>query len=163
MEAYLKLFWMTNASYCMSTSFIKLSLLFQYLRIFSSGPLRLLCQGLIVFIALWGLSYTVIAWVPCWPVPRFWDIFVAGKCWGYGGANAEDFVATFESHSGMNMALDVIVFLIPVPLYFRRETAERTKRGLLVLLFMGSVYVLPLYLIPFSPIFHPAVAVFHHL
>jgi hypothetical protein len=128
----------------MSTTFIKLSLLLQYLRVFEAGPQRWFVIGVLVFTALWGFSYSFIAWVPCVPIARFWNpLYVSGTCWGYGGESASDFIATFESHSGLNMILDCIVLSIPIPLYFKESTAAKAKKGLLVLIFMGSVYATP--------------------
>jgi Na+(H+)/acetate symporter ActP len=124
----------------MSTTLIKISLLFQYLRVFKEGPMRSLCLGVIAFVCLWGFAYSFIAWVPCVPLARFWNpLGHAGKCWGYGAGTPHEFVSTFESHAGVNMVLDVLCFSIPIPLYFKRGTANRTRIGLLVLLFMGSV------------------------
>lgn len=60
-------------------------------------------------------------------------------CYGYGSLNAETFFATYSSASLINMILDIIILLIPVPLYFRKCTEPRTKMGLLGLLVMGGL------------------------
>lgn len=66
------MFWLyiTNAAYHTTTAFIKVSLLFQYLRIFRNGIRRTICIMLFATICVWGMVYSFISWVPCFPVGR---------------------------------------------------------------------------------------------
>lgn len=128
----------------MSTAFIKISLLFQYLRIFDQPCfLRRLCIFLIVFIGLWSLAYSFLGWVPCYPVRAYWDWSVPAARWAYGSLQPEIFSATYESHSSVNVVLDILVLAIPVPLYFRRDVPLKSRLGLGVLLIIGIAYVTP--------------------
>ncbi|KAF6799461.1 hypothetical protein CSOJ01_12488 [Colletotrichum sojae] len=137
-QNYLRTFYIANALYQMSTAFIKISLLFQYLRIFDQPCfLRRLCIGLIVFVSLWGLTYSILAWVPCWPIRAYWDWSVVAERWAYGSLNSEVFSATYESHSSVNVFLDLVVLAIPVPLYFRPNAPLKSRLGLLALLGIG--------------------------
>jgi hypothetical protein len=121
----------------MSTAFIKLSLLFQYLRIIKGGILRQLTIGLIVFVSLWGLAYSIISWIPCYPVEATWNWTVQATCWGYSSPTLGAFLATYESHMAVTMVLDIIVFTIPIPLYFRKDLPENGRAGLIGLLCMA--------------------------
>ncbi|KAK3381757.1 hypothetical protein B0H63DRAFT_476569 [Podospora didyma] len=143
MQGYLFRFYIGNATYAMSTSLIKISLLFQYLRVIEKGTwLRKLCVGSIVVIFLWGLAYSFMAWVPCIPINSFWDFSVPHQqCFGYGSLTALEFNATYESHTATNMLFDLLVFCIPIPLYFKSETAFKTKMSLLALFTMGGLVV----------------------
>ncbi len=123
----------------MSTTFIKLSLLFQYLRVFEGRRTRATCIVLIVLVSLWGLSYSIIAWVPCNPVHAFWDFTVDAVCWGYDSPDPVVFAATYNSHTALNMAFDIAVFLTPVPLYFKKNTPVNTRMALMALLVMGAM------------------------
>ncbi|KAK9775531.1 hypothetical protein AB5N19_08694 [Seiridium cardinale] len=138
-ETYLKLFYVANATYSMSTALVKLALLFQYLRIYRENPLRIFCIIVAIFTALWGIAYTFMALFPCFPPRGYWTLEATATCYGYGAATADSFYATYASASAINMVLDVVILAIPIPLYFRKGTTSRTKMGLLGLLFMGGL------------------------
>jgi hypothetical protein len=126
----------------MSTAFIKISLLLQYLRIFERQSFsHHLCVGVGVFTALWGLAYSILGWVPCVPVYMFWQRTpqTTQTCFAFGSLNPDQFAGTFISHSAINMALDLVVLAIPMPLYFRTGTSRRTRLALLGLLALGGV------------------------
>lgn len=92
-------FYIANGTYSVSTALIKLSLLFQYLRIFDSGPVRKLCIWLIVIISCWGAAFSFMAWLPCFPVRAYWDWSLAGaRCYAYG-LFASHHIATGYSQS----------------------------------------------------------------
>ncbi|ORY62362.1 uncharacterized protein BCR38DRAFT_238396 [Pseudomassariella vexata] len=134
---FMKLFWISDACFNTSNTFIKLSVLFQYLRIFNRGRMRKLSVCLIVFVSLWGLTFAFMSWVPCFPIENYWK--GQKHCYALGSRNHTEFYGTILAANGSNMALDLIILAVSVPLYFRRETAQKTKRGLLSLLFMGLV------------------------
>ncbi|GKT45251.1 uncharacterized protein ColSpa_05432 [Colletotrichum spaethianum] len=137
-QGYLRTFYVSNASYQMSTAFIKISLLFQYLRIFDQPSFtRRLCIYTIIFVCVWATTYGFLAWVPCVPVKAYWDWSIPASRWAYGSLNAEIFSATYESHSAVNIALDLLVLGIPVPLYFKQDAPLKSKLGLLALLGIG--------------------------
>jgi len=128
--------------YIMSSTFIKLSLLFQYLRIFGRGTtIRKYTVALIAIIAMWGFTYSFMAIFPCFPIRDYWDTKTTSgsKCYLFGARRPETQVASFESHTASNMAFDILVLTLPVPLYFEKETPKKAKRGLLALLFMGCL------------------------
>ncbi|KAI3553261.1 hypothetical protein CABS01_10236 [Colletotrichum abscissum] len=137
-QNYLRTFYVANASYQMSTAFIKISLLFQYLRIFDRPSfLRSLCIYLIIFVSLWATAYSFLGWVPCVPVAAYWNWTIPATRWAYGSLNSDIFSGTYESHSSVNFALDVLVLAIPVPLYFRPQQSLKSKLRLLALLVIG--------------------------
>ncbi|KAK3988763.1 hypothetical protein QBC44DRAFT_397737 [Cladorrhinum sp. PSN332] len=142
---FLKTLYVVNASYCTSTALIKISLLLQYMRLYPRGTLlHWTCRYLLILIAAWGLAYSAIAWVPCSPVRDYWlisfdtDTSVV-KCYGYGSQNVAIFKATYESHAAINMLFDILVMLLPIPLYFNKDAPVQTKRGLVGIVVMGSL------------------------
>lgn len=141
-SGFLKTFYVGNATYITSTALIKEALLLQYLRIYDRGVLvhRFLI-GLIIFTALWGFAYSFLAWVPCFPVRDMWNLELqqsgGAYCYGYGSQYAGPFIATFQSHAAVNMALDTIVLLIPIPLFCKDGTTTGTRMRLVGLLSMG--------------------------
>ncbi|KAF2707096.1 hypothetical protein K504DRAFT_436333 [Pleomassaria siparia CBS 279.74] len=117
MVKYQMLFYVENAMYITEGGFIKVSLLFQYLRIFKAGVMRYVCLTLLVVISLWAVSYSAIAWVPCMPIREYWERYGSSKCWGLGFNDEDSFVRTIESHSALNMVFDALVFMIPLVLF----------------------------------------------
>ncbi|KAI2619874.1 hypothetical protein GGS26DRAFT_322908 [Hypomontagnella submonticulosa] len=141
-KGFLQTFYIGNAAYVTSTALIKEALLLQYLRVFDRGIFvyRLLI-GMIIFTALWGFAYSFLAWVPCLPVSDMWNEGGGQNCYGYGSRYATPFVATFQSHAAINMALDSIVLIIPLPLFFKDGTTTCTRMRLVGLISMG-IFVL---------------------
>lgn len=133
-------FYIANATYLMSTTFIKLALLLQYLRVFDRGTFHYRFSfGMAVFVALWGLSYSIIAWFPCSPVSAYWSLDPEANCWGFASQNPTTFHITFETHSALNMVLDLIILSIPVGLYFESGIQKKTIWGLSGMLFLGAM------------------------
>jgi len=83
-----------------------------------------------------------MAWFPCFPVHLFWDDIGSASCYGFGGHVPSQLMGFFESHTAINVVLDLLVFAIPVPLYFEKGTSTKTKMGLLGLLTLGFLYVM---------------------
>ncbi|OTA99600.1 hypothetical protein M426DRAFT_324995 [Hypoxylon sp. CI-4A] len=138
-QSYLKVFYIINASYNMSATFIKLSLLFQYLRLYRSGKMRIICMVMVGLVASWGAAYSFLAWFPCFPVGAYWNLEMKATRYAFGSEYAAELFRTYASHTAVNTALDMIVFAIPVPLYFQRETGKRTKLGLVGVVIMGAI------------------------
>ncbi|KAI0136474.1 hypothetical protein BJ170DRAFT_13574 [Xylariales sp. AK1849] len=143
MENFMATFYVMNAAYNTATTFIKLALLFQYLRVYGRGHIMYkVTLFMIIFVGLWGFSYSFIAWVPCVPVRSFWEAPPDARCWGYGSSIPSQFTATFESHTTFNMILDLIILTIPLPLLFKEGTAFKQRLRILALLFIGSIVIM---------------------
>ena len=132
---------MANAAYVSSTALIKLSLLFQYLRLYVKGtPLYRMVIVLLLIVSCWGLAFSFIAWVPCFPVDLFWNAILGqtnGTCYGF--ANTID-RTTYVMHTASNMLFDVLIFAIPMTLPFDKSTPFKQRLGMGVLLFLGVLY-----------------------
>lgn len=137
---YLKLFYVLNINLNLSATFIKLSLLCQFLRLFDKGTwaYRASLVGL-VFVTLWGLTFVILSLVPCTVISDAWNIFAANpRCWGYASQNPDLFTATLVSHNLINTIFDIYITAIPFQLYFQPDVTSRTRLGLMVLLLMGA-------------------------
>ncbi|KAF3015851.1 hypothetical protein E8E14_006838 [Neopestalotiopsis sp. 37M] len=144
MSSYLKLFYIGNGTYIMSTTLIKISLLLQYLRVFKDQKLRYACYVLLTVTTLWGVAFTILAWMPCVPANDFWSVLVPDSeknCFGYGSLTRGPFVETFTGHAGFNMGLDVLILLLPMYLYFNTDGMAVNRVGLAGLLAGGCLVV----------------------
>ncbi len=133
----MKTFYVANASFIGAVTFIKLSLLFQYLRIYERGsPIHRFCVWLIVVISVWGIVFSFMAWVPCFPVHGYWDQTADSRCYGFGESMSR---LTFIVHTSLNMLFDLLVLAIPVPLYFDKHAPFKQRLGMLFLLLLGCL------------------------
>lgn len=137
-------FYVANGIYPMSTTFIKLALLFQYLRCFDQNSLRLrrLTIIVIVIVSLWGSAFTFVAWFPCVPVRAFWDMTIPSNGaarWGYCSHHTTTYIATYVGHATSNMLLDLLVFALPMPLCLRPGVEQRTRKALIGLFLLGAM------------------------
>ena len=125
----------------MATAFIKISLLFQYLRFYNTpGTMRWICISTLVFLGLFATAFSFIAWFPCFPVETYWnasELETASSCYGFGSHDVGEVYSTFKAHTVMNMTLDLIVLAIPAVLWWHKDATAQTRKGLLALLAMG--------------------------
>ncbi|KAK6843457.1 hypothetical protein PG987_004317 [Apiospora arundinis] len=88
-----------------------------------------------------GIVYSFISWFPCFPVNHVWELKPDAKCYGYGSSRPSEFSATYESHTAINMILDVIVLIIPMPLLFKEGTGFAQRLRITALLCMGTIVI----------------------
>ncbi|KAF2463101.1 uncharacterized protein BDR25DRAFT_298639 [Lindgomyces ingoldianus] len=141
LEEYFKWVWSSNVTYTSSTTFIKLAILFQYLRLFDmqSTIARRLSKCMIVFISCWGITFFCLALFSCIPIKKNWDFRIPGKCVAWGSKDGDVLFASFAAHSASNMLLDILCLILPVPFLKSLRMKGRTRMGLWGLFTMGSI------------------------
>lgn len=117
--------------------------------------LRRTCWVVLVVTMIWGITFIVIAAVPCVPVSAFWNRG-SGTCYGYGSINTPSLQGIYTTHNATNVLLDLIILAIPVPLYFDKSTPWKMRMGIGCLLMLGVAYVafLYIYLLRFAYVAH---------
>jgi hypothetical protein len=60
-------------------------------------------------------------------------------CYGHGSHVMKIFVGTYISHSAINMVLDILVMIIPLPLVFQDGSSTAARVRVAGMLFMGSM------------------------
>ncbi|KAJ4386469.1 hypothetical protein N0V93_009365 [Gnomoniopsis smithogilvyi] len=152
MSNFVEMFWWANACYNMSMAAIKLSILFQYLRLLSDHAgsdktqpkiLRIAVIVLIVLTSIWGLVYSVLAWVPSWPISADWTFTNSTATrYGYGTDDKGVFATTFLVHGASNMALDIAVFSVPLFSRSMWATAGRQRQSRVALICLYGLGIL---------------------
>ncbi|KAH9905258.1 hypothetical protein F4778DRAFT_698996 [Xylariomycetidae sp. FL2044] len=137
-ESYFKSFYLIWASYVSSTALIKISLLFQYLRVFETRKLRILCIVLLVTTALWGMAFSFLAWVPCIPLTSYFSFNSSANCYGFGSMRVNEFYHTYVAQGTTNTVLDALILAIPIPYYIKSNAPRRTKIGCAALFAIGA-------------------------
>jgi hypothetical protein len=88
-----------------------------------------------------GIVFGVCSWIACLPVPAFWDDSIPNKCWGFASRDKVEFMSIMVTQVVITAALDLIVFMIPAPLFFKRDATRATRLSLLCLFILGLSYV----------------------
>lgn len=136
---FLRHFYIGSLTYPVALTTIKLALLFQYLRMFSLGSRRrLVTKYLIVFTFIWGLFFCIPTWVPCVPISAMWDLTQRGaKCWGFASPHLHQMLGFYITQSVSTTLIDLIIFLLPIQMFFQRQTQQKTRLALLGLFCLG--------------------------
>jgi hypothetical protein len=139
----------TNVTYCASATFIKLAILFQYLRLFAEAAscttstqyriARRTALALIALSTVWGLGFTLLAIFPCSPIEKYWNIDIPGKCIGWGSKEPHMFFSMFAAHTASNMFIDFLILLMPLPFLGMLRLAGKSKVGLITLFILGCM------------------------
>ncbi|KAG9193102.1 hypothetical protein G6011_03137 [Alternaria panax] len=134
--------YITNAAYHTTTAFIKISLLLQYLRLFREGFRRTVCIVMLALVVTWGLTFSFMAWVPCFPVSGFWDRTNGAKCYGFGYRTVNDAKFSVLAFAATNMLFDIAIFLVPLTEYLRTDLRRKQILAMTGLFTLGSIVVL---------------------
>jgi hypothetical protein len=130
-----------NGAYTTASVCIKLSLLFQYLRLFRDGYRRKVTFVLLALVMLWGGVFIFMAWFPCFPVSSFWNrtMMPPAKCYGFGYDTVKEAKTTLFAFAGSNTSLDVVILLVPLTEYFRPGLKRKQIYAMTGLFALGSM------------------------
>lgn len=113
----------------------KVSLLLLYLQLFPDRSVKLKTHVLLIFTVVYFLLFTFLAIFQCSPVQhawRFWDQERPGKCININ--------AIVWSMAGLNIAIDIAVFILPLPELRKLSLPFRKKIYLLLIFGLGFLY-----------------------
>ncbi|KAL4821381.1 hypothetical protein BDW67DRAFT_48461 [Aspergillus spinulosporus] len=138
LKLQLKSLWAAIPMYNASLLFTKISLLLQYLRIFPSYKFRIVCyivMGIVIAYSTWAI---VSGFVNCVPVARFWDRELPGHCLS--------FEALWFFNASMNIATDLTLLILPMPLITQLQLPKRQKLALMGVFALGGLVVITSFL-----------------
>lgn len=124
-----KLVVINNDLWALAVTVTKASILAQYLRVFSSRIVRLLCYVLFFLLVptvLWDIFAGTFL---CRPMAKLWDPSIPGAC-----MNAHDY---WLSAAGMNIGLDFLVLLLPLPAITSLHLPRRQKICIIGVFLLG--------------------------
>lgn len=114
--------------------FTKLSLLTFYLHLSPQQWWRIAVWISLVFVGLYTVVITTMLFVHCNPPRKAFDIYAEGSCINVGIL----FIAT----AAFNIATDVLLFVLPIPMIVRLRMGVFQKVGAIVVFAIGSVTVM---------------------
>ncbi|KAJ5087816.1 Satratoxin biosynthesis SC1 cluster protein [Penicillium angulare] len=120
----LKLLVAMQVFYASTLTLIKTSICLFYLRIFSTVKrFQIICWTVIGFIVCWGIMVILTAFLLCHPLAFNWDQSIpGGKC-----ANEP---AAFIAVGVLDLATDVCVFALPIPMIWNLHAPMATRAAL---------------------------------
>ncbi|KAJ5697772.1 hypothetical protein N7488_011456 [Penicillium malachiteum] len=130
----LKCLWAAIPIYNASLGCTKFSILFQYLRIFPARWFRNACYIMMAIVATYSTWAVISGFLNCVPVSRFWDRTVSGYCLNF------DVVWFFNA--SMNIATDVTLLLLPMPLLSQLHLPRLQKIALMCVFAIGILVVI---------------------
>ncbi|KAF2183652.1 hypothetical protein K469DRAFT_505625, partial [Zopfia rhizophila CBS 207.26] len=102
-----KALFLSIIAYNLSLVAIKLSILFQYLRICVTITERRVCYGLIGFVIAYGIMTFFSGIFTCSPVEYFWDKTILG-------GTCVDQTKLYYANAGLNIASDLALLFLPL-------------------------------------------------
>lgn len=118
-----------NDIWVLTVNITKASILMQYLRIFAGLKTRLCCYSLLLALLpalLWALLRGTLL---CTPARKLWSPSTQGTC-----ASAQTY---WLSVAGLDIGLDILVLLLPLPCITRLRLPRKQKLNLLAVFTLG--------------------------
>lgn len=112
--------------YLINIAFVKVSILFFYLRVFPDHSFRRICYVFMAFVSCCSVVFVVTALFQCKPMAYTWDKSLTGKCFNY---NALAWVS-----AGVNVIQDLIIVALPIQ-RLRKLQLDFKKRVQLYMMF----------------------------
>lgn len=118
--------------YTFITGMTKISLLYFFLRVFTSGPLRRMIHATIIVSALFVGTFILVVIFQCSPVNHtwlYWDKEHPGKCVNINAA--------VWALAIINILLDVFIILLPIPELYKLNMPLKKKISLIFVFALG--------------------------
>ena len=143
---------MTIHFYSLTLAFVKISIVLQFLRIFTGGVIRRVCWvtlGAMIIYLFWSFFCTLFIGTAiqelyannmclavvfsCYPVAKFWNPTLEGTC--------EQQTRFWYSNPLLNLLTDVWLLILPIPVIRQLQLPKKQKLGLVVIFALGGMYV----------------------
>ncbi|KFA71350.1 hypothetical protein S40288_08957 [Stachybotrys chartarum IBT 40288] len=133
----LKVFFVAQSFYLACLGLTKISLLFFYLRIFPNQKFRWAAYATMLTTSLMTVVFVFLQIFQCTPIPFNWE----GWKGQFGPFQCLDINKLAVAGASFNIALDVIILVLPMPLLVGLEMSWRSKAGILFMFSLGLFVV----------------------
>lgn len=133
--AILKIYYFDEDLYLTALPLVKISILLFYLRIFPQIWFRYACFATMAACVGYGIAFFLVSVFQCQPLDlawNHWDGEHPGKC--------NDINAQGWTSAALNVVLDIVVLVLPMPVIAKLELNKR-KKALVVLMFSTGFLV----------------------
>jgi hypothetical protein len=129
--AALELFFYGEATYYITVSLTKISILFLYLKVIPHQGYRIFSWIMMGFVALTGFTCVVAGIFQCNPIRRAWHpADVPGTCFNQ--------VALYLANAGLNILQDLIIYFLPVRTLWNLQLPRKQRIALIVVFVVGA-------------------------
>ncbi|CAG7949529.1 unnamed protein product [Penicillium nalgiovense] len=123
--------WMIQKFWAPSMACVKISIVVFIKRLFSSIRAYVIVSNcLIGFIATWALAALLTNIFQCTPVQYYYDKDLKGHC-------MPGQVQFFQAMGSIALVEDIIIFCLPIPVFWRLQVNRRQKIGLILVFSLG--------------------------
>lgn len=126
---FLKIFFVEPLLEFPGLSFVRISVLLFYRRIFSTPTFNRICIFFMVVVALWGLAGVITQLNSARPISRTWSL--------QGNVEAINFGAWAISMNAIGIALDLVTLSLPLPVIHRLHMKTKHKVLTMCILWLG--------------------------
>lgn len=119
--------------YFTTLTLLKLSILFFYIKVFTTPGAQRLLWATAVFTGVWGIVYVIVAIFQCQPISYFWthwDGLHEGRCLNIN--------AITSSNAGISIVLDIWSLGIPLWQLRRLQLHWKKKIGVALMFVVGT-------------------------
>jgi len=125
----------TLMTYNLSLTFIKLSILYQYYRLFVSRYMRYSVYIATAIVICFGLDTLLTTVFTCSPIRAYWDPTLEPQ----GKAKCLNRFAAWFANGSINIATDIMILLLPMPEIRKLQMQKRQKIVLAFIFGLGWV------------------------
>jgi len=129
-SAALELFYYGEATYYITVSLTKISILFLYLKLIPQRPYRIANWGMMAFVALTAFTCVVAGIFQCSPINKAWRPDLPGTCFNQ--------VALFLSNAGLNILQDIVIYFLPVKTLWQIQLPKKQRIALIAIFVVGA-------------------------
>ena len=123
-----------DALWAAANTSIKFSIVHFYITIFRSSTIfRKIANTVIILIIALGVAILISDVLTCRPLSKYWNPLERGVC--------QDPIKSFVALSSCNIAIDLIIILLPMPMIWGLQMATMRKIELTFIFAIGFVYV----------------------
>ena len=120
--------------YLLSIYGYRLALLLMYIRLFGvSKPFRIATWTVLSFVTGYLFCNFLTLLFGCTPVQKYWKPEIPGHCIVLNKAD--------YAYGSMNVASDLLLFLLPLPMVWQLQLSSKEKIGLCLVFMGGIMYV----------------------
>ncbi|KAL4962798.1 CFEM domain-containing protein [Aspergillus stella-maris] len=128
----LKMFFIEELLYCICIAIVKCSILMLYLRLFPNRGLRIATFVTLGATLLWGFVAFWVLLFSCKPIHYYWNEWDGehqGTCLSHNNI--------LVAHSTINIILDVVVLVLPVPVLLKLQMPLKKRIGVVAMFVVG--------------------------
>ncbi|KAK3498877.1 uncharacterized protein B0T23DRAFT_3424 [Neurospora hispaniola] len=131
---FLYALWATIWIYSLALMFVKMSITVQCYRVFRTPRMQKFFKIYFVLVVIYGLWTVFGTFFTCWPINLWWEMVRRERA--PKGACMDKNIITF-ANAGINIASDLVLAIIPIPLLWKLQIPKKQKLVLTSLFGMG--------------------------